>query len=245
MCGQSKKEKAMIELTIFPPALNLRSPSPFSLKTELLLKMTKLDYKIKLGSNPAKAPNGKFPVMNDNGKIIADSHFIYQHICETYNVDLDSGLSDAQKAISAAFTRLAEDHLYWVMIYSRWVDEDFDGVVDVFFKAIPWGIRQLVTKAAKKQAVKNIHAHGISRHDKSKIYQLGKEDIDAIATQLGDNRFFHGDAPSSVDAIIYSIVASNYYPDVNSPLKQYVLGHKNLVSYLGRIETEFNFKQNI
>ncbi|NRA86341.1 MAG: glutathione S-transferase family protein [Rhizobiales bacterium] len=233
----------MIELTIFPPNLNCRSPSPFSMKAELLLKMAKLDYKIVHGGDPSKMPNGKFPVLQDGQKTIADSHYIYKHMCEKYNVDLDAELSDGQKAIALAFTRLAEDHLYWVLVYSRWSDDDFKGVTDVFFKGIPWGIRQLIAHSVRKKAVAALYHQGISRHEKAKIYELGRQDIDAIASQLSENSYFLGNDLSSVDAIIYSILAVIYKPELDTQLKRQVALHDNLVNYMTRIEDEFDFGQ--
>ncbi len=231
----------MIELTIFPPYLNCRSASPFSMKAELLLKMSKVDYKTILGDNPSKGPNGKLPFIVDGNETIADSHFIYQHICQKYNIDLDAGLTNQQRAVGTAFTRLVEDHLYWILAYSRWLDPEFNRAIVRFFDHLPFGIRQLVIKAANSTVKKAVHHHGIGRHSKDKIYQFGCEDIDAIAAQLGDSSYFLGDRLASVDAIIYGMLAAIAYPDIATKMKEQVVKYDNLLDYMKRIEIEFDF----
>ncbi|MBL1420710.1 MAG: glutathione S-transferase family protein [Alphaproteobacteria bacterium] len=230
-----------MELIIFPPALNCPSASPYSMKAELLLRMAKVDYKAVRGSNPGKGPNGKLPYLIDDGKEIADSYFIYQHIKQKFNVDLDGHLTGQQLATSLAFTRLCEDHLYWCNVYARWVDPEFNHHVEVFFKPIPWGIRQIVTKKSRKSATSAVYHHGIGRHSKEKIYQLGCDDISAIAAQLGEDEFFLGDRVSSVDAIIYGVLASVIYPDIDTPMRVFAKEFENIRAYLGRIEDEFDY----
>ena len=230
-----------MELIIFPPSLNCRSASQFSMKIELLLRMANVDYKAVLGNNPSKGPNGKLPYLIDDGKEIADSHYIYQHIMQKFNVDLDAHLTDEQLATSLAFTRLCEDHLYWCNVYARWVDLEFNHHVEVFFKAIPWGIRQMVIKKSRKSAANAVYYHGIGRHDKAKIYQLGCDDIQAIAIQLSDNEYFLGDKISSIDAIIYGSLASIIYPDMDTPMRALAKEFKTLKAYLKRIEDEFDY----
>lgn len=230
-----------MELIIFPPAFNCLSGSPYSMKAELLLRMAKVDYKAVHGSNPDKGPNGKLPYLVDGDEVIADSYFIYQYIKQKFNLDLDGHLTNEQLATGLAFTRLCEDHLYWCNVYARWVDPEFNHHIEVFFKPIPWGIRQIVTKKARKSATSAVYHHGIGRHGKEKIYQLGCDDIRAIATQLGENEYFLGDRVSSVDAIIYGVLASIIYPDMNTPMRIFAKEFENIKAYLGRIEAEYNY----
>ena len=230
-----------MELIIFPPSLNCRSASQFSMKIELLLRMAKIDYKAVLGSNPSKGPNGKLPYLIDDGKEIADSHYIYQHIKQKFNVDLDAHLTDEQLATGLAFARLCEDHLYWCNVYARWVDPAFNHHVEVFFKSIPWGIRQIVIKKSRKSSKNAVYYQGIGRHDKAKIYQLGCDDVKVIVTQLGDNEYFLGDKVSSVDAVIYGSLATIIYPDINTPMRIFAKEFENMKAYLRRIEAEFDY----
>lgn len=230
-----------MELFIFPAALNCTSASPFSMKTELLLRMMNIEHKVTYGTNPGKGPNGKLPYLVDGDKTIADSHYIYQHAKQKFNTDLDSHLTPEQKATSLSFTRLCEDHLYWCEVYSRWVDPAHNHHIEAFFTAIPWGIRQLVIRKSRKTVAQAVYHQGIGRHSVDKIYQQGCDDISAIATHLAQNAYFMGDKVSSVDAIIYGILAAIVYPDIATPMKAHLLSLGHLTSYLNRIEAEFNY----
>jgi hypothetical protein len=41
----------------------------------------------------------------------------------------------------------------------------------------------------------------------------------------------HGPKPGSIDAGIYGFIANIYFYDIDTPLKQFVLGHQNLVRH--------------
>lgn len=205
------------------------------------MRFAKVDYQAVQGTNPAKGPNGKLPYLIDGDKTIADSHYIYKHIQQKFIVDLDAHLTPEQKSISLAFSSMCENHLYWCTAYSRWVDPEFNHHIEVFFKTIPWGIRQLVIRKARKTVAQAVHHQGIGRHSVDKVYQQGCDDISAIATHLGENRYFMGGEVSTVDAIIYGILAAIAYPDIDSKMKQHLCGFENIMAYLKRIEVEFDY----
>ena len=66
----------MITLYTFGSSFNLPDPSPYVMKGEILLKMSKLPYEVDTTGDVTKAPKGKFPYIVDKGKTIADTSFI-------------------------------------------------------------------------------------------------------------------------------------------------------------------------
>ena len=79
----------MITLYQFPPVWGLPNASPFCMKVETYLRMTGLPYQFARGADIRKAPKGKFPVIEDNGKIIPDSSFIVEYLKASYGDPLD------------------------------------------------------------------------------------------------------------------------------------------------------------
>ena len=66
----------MIELIVYAKGDNpqLISNSPFCSKTEIFLKLAKIDFKItEFNDNPSKFPKAKLPVIKHDNKIIGDS----------------------------------------------------------------------------------------------------------------------------------------------------------------------------
>src|SRR5690348_10371118 len=114
----------MITLYSYPELFGLPDNNPFGLKVDTFLRLAKIDYKQEHLVNTQNAPRGQLPYLNDGGNIITDSNVILQHLAKNY-VDLDRDLSEAQKNIHFLITRMLDNHLYWVMSYSRWQDDKF------------------------------------------------------------------------------------------------------------------------
>jgi glutathione S-transferase len=113
----------MIKLYQFAPAWEVSNLSPFCLKVETYLRMAELPYEV-LYSNPLQAPKGQLPFLEDNGKRIADSRFIIEHLKATYGDRVDAHLTPQQRAVSNAMQRLIENHLDRAFVYARFGKRD-------------------------------------------------------------------------------------------------------------------------
>ena len=131
----------MIVLNCFGPLWGLPDPSPFVIKSAVQLKMSGLAFRTEK-SRPPESPKGKLPFIEDDDVRIGDSTFIREHLERKYGVDLDAGLSRAQRAQAWAVERVVEDHLYWAIVYGRWaVRENFDKGPAIFFGGAPPEVR--------------------------------------------------------------------------------------------------------
>ena len=110
-----------ITLHVTRAAFGLPDTSPFVMKTEVQLKMAGLAYK-RVAAIPPQAPSGKLPYIVDEGEVVTDSTFIRAYIERAYGVDLDAGLDARQRAECWAIERTLEDHLYFAMVWFRWID---------------------------------------------------------------------------------------------------------------------------
>ena len=232
----------MLTLQVFQPAVGLASPSPFSTKAIYLMEMSGLDYRLEY-ADPRKAPKAKLPVLIDGDKIIPDSSHIQAHLESTHNIVFDKGLNEQDMAIAQAFRRLNEEHLYWVLVYSRWIDNG-DKLRDFFFEAVPAPMRKFVFGMVLKQVKASLHGQGMGRHTPDEIYAFGKSDLRAISNYLGDKQFLFGDEPSSIDASICGTLANIIVPEIDSPLKEAALSYNNLVKYFKRFDALHGAKNN-
>jgi len=154
----------VITLYTFGPLFGLPDASPFVMKGEMLLKLAKLEYQT---SNKGfmRAPKGKLPYIDDNGTIVADSTLIRLYLEQKYAVDFDRNLSMREKGTAWATEKMLEDHLYWVLVYWRWMkDANFAKGPANFFKRAPAFIRPLIIWKVRGNVRRNLHAHGIGRH---------------------------------------------------------------------------------
>lgn len=230
----------MITLYQFQAAFNQPSGSPFCVKAHILLKMAGLDYKAVDLGDPRKAPKGKLPYIEDDGERVADTHFIRRHVEHKYGIDFDAGLSAAERAASKAFMTMAEDHLYWAGVYSRWIDEEGWPIVrDTFFAGLPAFLRPIITRVARGQVTSQIKGHGMGRHGAAEIYEMGAADIDALAAWLGDRPFFMGERPTVADSSVYAMTAAIADAPFETPMKKTALGHANLTAYCDRMRDRY------
>ena len=232
----------MIKLYQFEPAFDLPNASPFCMKLENYLRMVELPFEIPpFGMRELqRAPKGKMPYIEDNGKIIADSAFIIEYLNATYGDKLDGWLSTEQKAIALAFQRLMEENLYWAAVYVRWVEpEGWAKTKPAFFAKMPAPLKWFVPNLARRGLLKELHGHGMGRHGRDEVYAIGKRDITALADFLGSKPYFMGDKPCSLDATAYAFLANLVWPPVESALKQHAKQYPQLEVYCERMKNRY------
>jgi glutathione S-transferase len=225
----------MITLYGFGPGFGLPEISPYVTKTEVQLKMAGLDYR-KARARPDQSPKGQLPFIDDDGELVSDSTFIRAHIEGRYGVDLDAGLSPAERAQAWAIERMIENHLGWCMIHARWLLKDnFDKGPSHFFDQAPEGVRE----AARLQVNANVRAVGIGRHSDDEIADLGEKSLDALSQLLAGKRFVMGDHATSVDAVAFAQVAAILSAFFDSPLRQRAERFEELFAYRDRMMRRF------
>jgi glutathione S-transferase len=186
------------------------------------------------------APKGKLPYVDDDGIVVADSTFIRWHIEKKHGVDFDQGLDAGQRATGWAFEKMAEDHLYWVAVYERWMDdENFRKGPIVFFQRVPAPIRPFVTAIVRRNLRARLRGQGLGRHSRDEIPALGTRSIDAIAEFLADKPYFMGAEPTGVDATMFAFAAGVLCPVFKSALRGAAEQHDNLRRYVGRMTARF------
>lgn len=229
----------MITLYTFGPAFGLPDPSPFVMKAELLLKLAGLPYQTNT-RGLGRAPKGKLPYIDDGGVIVADSTLIRLHIEKKYAFDFDAGLSVRDRGVAWSTEKMLEDHLYWVLVYWRWVDEaNFERGPKAFFKRVPALLRPLVCALVRRRVRARLHAHGMGRHNDAEKAELASRGIDALSQTLGDHRYLMGDRPCGADATLFAFVASALPEIFESPVQEKIARTANLVAYRDRMMAEF------
>lgn len=230
----------MIKLYQFPSRKNIPNLSPFCMKLETYLRMAKLPFEIVTTMDLRKTPKGKLPYICDGDKIIADSGFIIDYLKQTYGDPLDQHLSDQQKAEALAWRRLMEEHLYWSLVYSRWIDEtNWPKIKARVFARLPFLIRSFVANRVQNRVRSRLVGHGIGLHTQMEIYQLGMQDLMAIATHLGQKSFFMGEEPTSIDACLYAYLANFIESEAQSPMVAYCKSNPAFLAYCARMKERF------
>lgn len=225
----------MMKLQVFGPNFGLIDPSQFCLKGLTLMRMSGLEHQ----TAPAdfkKAPKGKFPVLDDAGEIVPDSTLIRFHLEAKHNVDFDSGVSAEGAAIGWAFEKLCEDHLYWAIVYDRWmVDTNFDRGPRHIFNSVPLPIRALIIRMIRRKVRKDLWSHGFGRYSPVERLAIVTRGVRALAERLSHTPFIGGEKPCGSDAAVFGCIASLLTDFFDSALNDEARRHPSLMAYRDRM----------
>ena len=227
-----------ITLYQYPRAMGLPNPSPFCMKLEMYLRLAKIEHEVKFIRGRAKSKTRKVPFVVIDGKPMTDSGLIIDHFERQFGHRIDGRLTLAQRGESLALQRMMEEHLYWVMVYGRWVDPETQAECDAYIKqltGIPNFVFPLVGTLIKRDIRTTINGHGLGRHDRETLYQFGISDVAALGHWLGQRQFGFGDTPTVVDLCMASFIGNIVRQPWGNPLRAATSKYGNLIAHFERV----------
>jgi glutathione S-transferase len=229
----------MITLHQAPAAWGVANVSPFCLKLETYLRMTGVPYTAR-AADFRKAPKGKIPFIEVEGKVLGDSQLIIDHLKQKHGDALDARLGKEDMVRGHMLRRMLEESTYWHIIHERWArEEGWQSYKPIFLGIFPPVVGHVVVPAIRRKVIQALRAHGLGRHRPEEILELGKADVSAVATMLGDKPFLFGEQPTSFDAVVYAFIASITAFPVDSAFKRYTQEQQNLVRYVERCHQRY------
>jgi len=226
----------MIELHQFRPFWGLPNASPFCMKAETYLRYRQIPYVV-VPSGPRKSPTGKIPYIVEHGRSITDSEDIIAHFEKRQDSHLDEGLSEAMRATAFCVRELVEDRLYWQITYMRWGDPTGWAVFKPdLVKYLPLGMRGPVLFLLRRRLLGQMRQRGLSSANPQGAYSQGKTILNALAGLLGDQPYFLGAAPRSLDMSVYAFLANILDQPHDNPLQSHARTLTNLGGYSERMK---------
>ncbi|MCP5503787.1 MAG: glutathione S-transferase family protein [Chlamydiales bacterium] len=225
----------MITLYLYPGLFGLEDNNPFGLKVVTFLKLTKVPFEMKHIVDTSKAPRGQLPYMEIDGEITSDSNEMIEKITKTYQLLIDNTLSEKEKALDFAIRRMLDEHLYWVMSYSRWQDETYwPRFEQAFIETFP-NMQKGDLDGFRENNIKKYQMQGIGRYSPEDVYKKGTQDLKIIETLLSDEDYFFGKTLHTIDACIYGFLANIYYYEIETPLRSFIQKSAKLSNYLKKV----------
>jgi glutathione S-transferase len=198
----------MIKLYTFPEAFGLRNVSPFCLRVEMALAHLGLEFETVLESDPGKSPKGKLPFIVDEGHTIPDSELIFQYLDGKCDGALYGHLQPGEFGQGIAYTRLVDDHLYWLMVASRWLDDAwFPNVKKGFFSAFPPVLRTAIGVLARRQMRRTFDLHGLGKHSFEEQQGFARRDLAALEDALDGKTYLLGERLTVFDFSVASLLS--------------------------------------
>jgi glutathione S-transferase len=220
----------MLTLYSYPPLFGVADNNGYGLKVYAFLKLAGVPFSHEHIFDASKAPRGQLPYIVDGNDTVGDSGTILSYLIDKYRLAIDAVLTPVQRTQDLLVTRMLDD-LYWVMSYSRWKDERY---WHLFRDALKREHPQLADEGlmkAKEFNAQRYYYQGIGRYDADAAMARGLADLAAIASLIPARGYVHGDKPTSIDAGLYGFIANIYFYDIDTPLKQFVAAHDNIVRH--------------
>lgn len=215
----------------FGPAFGAPDSSPFCIKLETFLKLAGIAYE-RASCDLAEAPKGKGPYVRLDGELIGDSELIIRRLEALHGIDLDAGLEARERAAAHGLAVMLEERTYHALVFNRWHEPaNWPVIRDAYFGDLPDAVREGI----RVDSLETLRRQGIGRHAREEIYALGAADLDAVAGWLGERPFMGGDRPRRLDCTAYAFLAAALAEGFESPLRERVCGHPNLVAYHARL----------
>uniref|UniRef100_A0A914KM60 Glutathione S-transferase n=1 Tax=Meloidogyne incognita TaxID=6306 RepID=A0A914KM60_MELIC len=201
----------VIYLVQVPRTHVIPSPSPFALKLETWIRMNGLTYRNVSNEGSKGSSKGQIPFIELNGRQFADSNQIIEHLKNYFKLSIDSKLNSMERAHLRAYTILIEESLFRCLQYFRSIDFGWL-FTEKGLLAHAKGFQKLLAQkfGAKKlqKAIKNsVYAQGYGRHSLIEIEEIAKKDLIALSTLLGDKPFLFGSTPTTLDAVLFGLLA--------------------------------------
>jgi glutathione S-transferase len=220
----------MITLYSYPRLFGVADNNGYGLKVYAFLRLAGVAFEHQHIFDASAAPRGQLPYIVDDGQAIGDSDSIIEHVTRKYGVTLDDGRTAQQRDLDQLITRLLDD-LYWTMSYSRWKDEAFwPAFRDALLREHPSLSAEGLQKA-REFNFQRYHYQGIGRFAPAAAYARGVADLQVLAHLVPARSYLRGPQPSTIDAAIYGFIANIYYFRIETPLRQFVCEHPNLVEH--------------
>jgi glutathione S-transferase len=239
MSGSSlgSAEDSLIRLHVFPDPWGI-NPSPFCLKVETYCRLAGIPFRA-VTSLPFRAPRGKLPFIDDGEKRIPDSGLIIEYLKQRHGDPLDRKLDSEQVTKGLLIRRTCEESLYFVLLYSRWIDPvGWNIVRPAFFGSLPVVVRDAAAAVARRGVKRALHGQGYGRHSASEVHAIGAVDLSALAAAIARSVFAVSDRPTSYDATLYGLLANILSVPVETALKSEACRHASLIAYVERMRSE-------
>jgi len=213
--------------------------APFPLKLATWLRMAEIPFDFVIANDPSKGPKGKSPWIEDGTVRMGDSALIIEHLRQRLGIDLDAHLDARQRALALSVQRMLEEHYHQCFEHQLFLGLGGEARLKEFAATMPIPLRWLVPPMLKRHFRKQLHARGVGRHSEEIIIAQGKADLDALAELLGDQPYFLGDRPSSIDACIFGFLGVSVYVAGDNPLYRHGASLENLMRYCERMRARY------
>ncbi|GMT29204.1 hypothetical protein PFISCL1PPCAC_20501 [Pristionchus fissidentatus] len=224
-----------MELHVWPSDFGLPSIDPACLQFLACSKMCASPVTVVPSTSPWYSPSGEYPVVFDKSKpgdkpVTDFDKFVEVLRKSGQEVVIDGDLTTAEKAELDAYACLLAEKFFPALMHSMWVDDlNYSTVTQYWYSSrlsFPYSLYYVEKRRNKYQkmlgecSVK--HLLGGALHT-----------LNLLSAKLGDNKYFCGNKPTSLDAVVLGYLAPLLrLPLPNDTLQLHLSACPNLVRFV-------------
>jgi glutathione S-transferase len=239
-------EKDIVYLYQFPRCPKLPNISPKCLKVETWLKLHGIKYENVNHNSKLRSKRGLLPFVELNGEEICDSELILKSLAKTYNKELDAALNQEQKNIQHAMLTMVDNHLHGAFMY--WAARNSDNLLNGYKLNLQQLMGLKLPNACLnfmfkynycRKGLAKAKAAGFKGLTPEEVEAEGKKDLQVLKEMLGEQQFFFGEEPHTLDLVAFCHIAQilNIEDKVICPLRDYINEEcKSIVDFYERMK---------
>ncbi|TKR92572.1 hypothetical protein L596_007200 [Steinernema carpocapsae] len=196
-----------MELQVWPSDFGLPSVDTDCLQFMACAKFCAAPINIVMASSPWKSTSGGYPVLTSGQETITNiNHFVDFLRKSAQEVVLDGDSTVAERSSFDAYSSLLRKTIYPAQLQFMWLDKSNYGTVTHHWLSskLPFPYNMFYMERRRRKAQNYIDALG---RNESQILADAIQTINLLSAKLGDNKYFCGDKPCSLDALIFGHLA--------------------------------------
>lgn len=153
---------------------------------------------------------------------------------------MDENLSESEKNDIEAWSSLVQHRLANAQIYNWWAESsNYDEMTSlVYSRVLSFPLNFILPGRYKKNALAQLTATGFA--EERVAYEEAAKCYKALSSKLGDKQYMMGANPTSLDAVVFGFLATQFLPNLPQRKLHYLISqHTNLIDYINRILTTY------
>ncbi|KXS16968.1 hypothetical protein M427DRAFT_154105 [Gonapodya prolifera JEL478] len=249
-------------------AYDLPTADPFGLSVMVYLSVASVEFTVMESTEAALPPSGQLPSLQDGPYYVSGTSKIFGHL-KRKGYDLDTELSNKEKAECAAYTALIEDKLYDALVHTRFSDHQnyLSSTQTHLSRAAPFPDRYWIPQQLRSAGVERTTrfkksawvphtdlwtSSPASERDlqerrtdgENEVFVHARNCYQALSAKLGTHPYIFGKRPSSLDAVLLGHILHHLAdpaPHLTNTTLRIILTTEfpSLVAYAERLKTRF------
>lgn len=212
------------------------------LAVRTFLQMCELDFEVEYKANAEDmSPSGRVPFIKCGACLVSDLEPITNFV-SSKGVSLTDHLDAVQKSDMRAYMSLVNTVLGNAENYITWIEpETYCNVTKPRYGSVhPFPLNHILTYLKRQSVLKRLSALGWYKKSLEKVYEEVDRACRALSERLGKQRFFFGEKPTELDALVFAhIFTILTTPLPSNRFASIVRGYSNLVDHCKIIEHKY------